>query len=161
MEGLLATLIVFRPIGNRESPFSTDDFASVGQFLSEYSLDYRTHQTGMEIELGFGPDSGSRGATLVVNTEARNPDLGSGCLTILNVPVEPDPALALELNIAEASNWTGAHFLGGWCAGSQGLAFVHFVPSLTYRRGLLDNLVVNAGSRASFCWSYLDHNEQT
>ena len=103
-------------------------------------------------------------ALLQIMTDQPHPQLGSGALVILKLPVKipkdsKDDAAsrANALNFLEAAGKDTIEFstggsdrttlLGAWCVDpsrSEGdsLAFVSFVPSLVARAGILENLCI-------------------
>jgi hypothetical protein len=75
-------------------------------------------ESGMTAEFPF-PGCMPPTALLKVTAEERHPQLGSGALFVLKLPVSlPEvnaEELANKLNCAEAVEWTGCHCFGGWC----------------------------------------------
>jgi hypothetical protein len=98
-------------------------------------------------------------ALLTASSTERHPQLGSGLLLRLQLPInfpkDKGSAAALTLNLLEATEMTDTHTLGAWCLGpaladrsdSHSLNFVSFVPAVAYRKGLLDVLAMDMAVR--------------
>ena len=100
------------------------------------------------------------------DAEERHPQLGSGALFILKLPVSlrgvNREELANRLNCAEAAEWTHCHYLGGWCKDpDDNLAFVSFIPSTLRRPGLLENLLSSMANRAKWSNEFLASEKRT
>lgn len=88
-------------------------------------------------------------------TEDPHPRVGSGMLAMLNLPEGENDAetarTAMALNMYEiGSADTPAHFLGSWCAGVHGLAFISFFPNTLANDGMPVSVAGNLIGRA--CW---------
>lgn len=140
------------------SPFSEEDFVSIEQLDPNPSVLTNFGESGLTAEFPFfGPRSGAQAsiagvapetALLQITRNDRHPQLGSGCLVRLTLPVGPDTeGVSLELNRREATLASDCHFLGAWCVGPMGLTFVTFLPAIAHRPGLLTNLFMNSAIR--------------
>jgi hypothetical protein len=82
----------------------------------------------------------SRTSLLTLTTDARNPQLGNGVLSLLRLPVSFDEEdgirFAHDLNRREFSTLTRSHFLGSWCWKDDTLHFVTFLPNALYLGGV-------------------------
>ncbi len=118
---------------------------------SPYTVLATGDESGFSAELPFQ----SRTSLLTVSTRERNPQLGSGALLLLHLPMTIDEAdgvaFATDLNRRELESLTRAHFLGSWHWRNDGLCFVTFLPSIVHLvRGSLLNLVMSAARRAQW-----------
>jgi len=99
--------------------------------------------------LGYrSADAAPESALLMMSIE-RYPRLGYGVLARLVLPngaCDRDQAEA-RLNLAETTNWTACHLLGGWCLSNLGLTFVTFVPTAACWPGVPVFLFQTMGSR--------------
>ena len=60
-------------------------------------------------------------------------------------------ALVVHLNLAETREWTGAHYLGGWCQAREGdVSFMSFLPAAVYEPGLIALFLRDAVRRAEW-----------
>ena len=88
-------------------------------------------------------------------TEEAHPRLGTGMLAMLNLP-EGDNGIgsaraALALNAREAGDPDlPVHFVGAWCAGVRGLAFVSFLPNVIANAGMPVSIAINLSRRAKW-----------
>jgi hypothetical protein len=90
--------------------------------------------------------------------DSRHPQLGSGLLSVLSIPIEYEPDMLLavshELNRAEATSATArCYFFGAWCPEPkprQGLAFASFIPTASCRPGLIETIGVSMAARAAW-----------
>lgn len=140
------------------SPFSAADFASIEELDPNPSVLTTADESGLTAEFPFlGPRSGAQAslegrppetALLQITRNDRHPQLGSGCLVRLTLPVGADTeGMALELNRREATLASDCHFLGAWCVGPIGLTFVTFLPAIAHRPGLLANIFMSSAIR--------------
>lgn len=146
------------PHGSGASPFSAADFDSIEELDPSPSVLTSADESGLTAEFPFfGLRSGAQAsidgvppetALLQLTRNDRHPQLGSGCLVRLTLPVGPDTGgVAMELNRREATLASDCHFLGAWCVGPLGLTFVTFLPAIAHRPGLLTNLFMNSAIR--------------
>ena len=93
-----------------------------------------------------------RTSLLRATTEEAHPQLGTGILFRLSLPITDSkqdwPKGAHLLNTRELDSFTRAPFLGSWCAGDQAITFVIFYPNIAYQPGLLWNLITSMVIRA-------------
>ena len=83
-------------------------------------------------------------------TSERHPQLGSGLLTTLQLPIGRETLaaarLVAELNYLEAASWTDFPQLGCWHLAQnrdrEGPAFTLFMPNALYRPGLATNIAL-------------------
>jgi hypothetical protein len=111
-------------------------------------------------EPGSAPGTGV--ALLRLIGSQSHPRLGSGLITVLQLPPDAEPrpdrqvATAALLNEAESREWTGYDQLGAWCVHpSQGLVHGSFLPSLAFREDLLETWAWQAGARARWAYGFL------
>jgi hypothetical protein len=150
---------LFAPQGRGPSAFGKEDFASALAMEPAPWVLANGDESGMTAEFPF-PGCMPPTALVQVTAEARHPQLGSGALFVLKLPISVGEVnaeeLANKLNLAEAAEWTSCHYFGGWCKDPDGnLAFVSFIPSALRRRGLLENLLYSMAHRARFSNKFL------
>lgn len=107
---------VFAPRGAGPGPFSDDDFAAITR--SPVFPWIKSQATGASLHgIVRGPDSRSATGVLTMSGVSRHPQLGSGLLSVLNIPIEYEPDMQLavshELNLAEATAATGRSYFSG------------------------------------------------
>ena len=110
-----------------------------------------------------GSQSPVETALLQVFTDQPHPQLGSGALVVLSLPVklaaddkDGTAAYANALNFLEGTTDTGTSMLGAWCVDPtdpDSTAFVTFVPSAIARGGILENLCVYNAVRTTWAHS--------
>ncbi|MFB3777885.1 MAG: hypothetical protein ACE141_09740 [Bryobacteraceae bacterium] len=145
---------MFAPEGRGPSAFGPEDFSEACGALAPYALAH-ADESGLTAEFAFSGSAPAVGisngiaretALLEVTSDCRHPQLGSGVLLLLKLPLDCDPnhgaSVAQQLNAAEASQWTRCHQFGGWCVDPKLHAptFACFIPSALRRRGLLASL---------------------
>lgn len=155
---------LFVPAGRDPSPFTEADFsAALGMKPNPWLL-ATGGPAGMTAEFSFSDDVpaalGGKGTALFqASAEGSHPQLGSGALLRLTLPVElaADRAALLvgELNAAETREWGRCHLLGAWCTDPTGITFVTFLPAAVHRRGLLEAMVWSMALRARWAKEYL------
>ncbi len=151
---------LFAAEGQKPSPFSREDFDSLLELPSAPWLLANADDTALTAELPF-PGCRPPTALLRVDTEEKHPQLGSGALMLLKLPVSPGPegaaVVSHKLNAAETTGWACSHQLGAWCSDPevQGVTFVSFVPTALYKPGLLENLVYSMAIRARWANEFL------
>ena len=147
------------PMGKNASPFGEVDFVALESMDPSPSVMTCADQGGVTAEFPF---TGQRPAALIpgqgqpletalfqATSAEAHPQLGSGCLCRLTLPVQDNtPDLACRLNGDESTSWSASHFFGAWCNGEQGLTFITFVPALAYQPGLLQNIFWSFAGRA-------------
>jgi hypothetical protein len=117
------------------------------------------HNDGLYAHTPFGDDT----AILRMVTDQPHPQLGSGLLAMLHIPVVSDPqeaeATCVSLNYLESTVWSkrGIPFVGSWSASesqnSNGERFYTptfqcFIPNMMYRFGIAENFVLHMLERA-------------
>jgi hypothetical protein len=116
-----------------------ESYAQLGRTKGEPASDVH----GVVWTVARSQRNGLGTALLQMRAHEPHPGLGSGLLATLRLPVRLSnvgaAARALELNLAEGTEWTEAHQLGAWCSRREELAFVSFMPGL---------LVANEGSKS-------------
>jgi hypothetical protein len=133
---------VYGPLGQKPSRWAgTDEFEIFAErwAKSDYCFGFGD-PNGMTLETPFGSDS----ALIRLLTDQKHPQLGQGLLATLQLPYASD-ALSIarevaELNLLEATYWTGFPQLGCWHSASRAdkevPAFTLFVPNALYQAGL-------------------------
>jgi hypothetical protein len=104
------------------------------------------NEKGLTVETPFASDT----ALICLAAETKHPQLGSGLLATLQIPLFSDAAeIADECafwNFFEATSWTGFPLLGCWhpnaSRGMEVPAFTTFVPNALYQPGLATNLAL-------------------
>jgi hypothetical protein len=147
----------FAPHGNGPSPFSEAHFTAVAQSRALPWL--QPEAQGATVRgIVRSQDRPSGTGLLTLSGSSRHPQLGSGLLCVLNIPIEYEPDMQLavchELNLAEATTATArCHFFGAWCPApspQNGLAFASFVPTASCQPGFLEPLGVSMAARAAW-----------
>jgi len=99
---------------------------------------------------GFGS------ALFQADVKARHPSYGSGCLTLLALPVsDTDPQLVNRLNLQERDDWTRAQGIGAWCLGDKGITHAAFLPAAVRRPGTFGMIYRNAALRSAWAGRFL------
>lgn len=162
----------FAPEGQGSSSFTDDDFSRVLAMEpapwvlaneGDLGLTAEFPFTGARpaAELAFRGEDNVETALLTVKATERHPQLGSGALVQLSLPLTLPAAdaaeLAARLNRVEAEESPdSALCLGAWCPDrSDGICFVTFLPSAIRRPGLLNVVVLDAGLRTRWVEGYL------
>jgi hypothetical protein len=170
--GILDVLeTLFVPAGKNPSPFTLTDFEAALQ-LDPRPRVLRTTDGGLAAEYPFYDHHnpalvGRDGALLIVSTTEPHPQLGSGLLMRLQLPIVAPPAsdnqidVGTQLNEAETHEFTRASLLGGWCLAPRDtrLTFVTFIPAALHRRGLLDVLARSTAARVRWAKQYLQQQD--
>ncbi|WP_205873525.1 hypothetical protein [Mycobacterium camsae] len=100
-----------------------------------------------------------------VFTDVPHPDAGNGVLTILRLPISPEPdavaAMANRLNLIEALGVFMTNFLGAWCPDPtepvrRTVAYCSFIPNFLSRWVRIENFIVNASVHSRMAASYLN-----
>jgi hypothetical protein len=160
---LIATVIA--PAGAGASPWSEADFKATADMIPRPWVIANAGADGITAEFPFGGDRPAaiadrlKTALLTVSSTERHPQLGSGLLLRLQLPVNVSPEggsdLAWMLNALETVEDANTHTLGAWCLepapsgrpDAHSLTFVSFVPAAAYRKGLLDVLAMDMAIR--------------
>jgi len=156
----------FVPSGLGASAFTEEDFATALKMAPPPWVMANGGGSGLTAEFPF-PGCRPPTALLTVGAEARHPQLGSGALMLLKLPIslstEGAAMVANALNMSEAREWTRSHMLGGWCLDPDlhGITFVSFVPSAIRRIGLLETLVYSMAHRARWANEFLATHKET
>jgi prepilin signal peptidase PulO-like enzyme (type II secretory pathway) len=158
----------FAPAGTGPSPWTESDFKTTAEMIPRPWVLATSGATGLTAEFPFEGDrpaliAGRAETTLLTaSTTERHPQLGSGLLLRLELPLnltQQDCADATwTLNSLEASEETHTHALGAWSIGpaapgrpdTYSAVFVSFVPAVVYRKGLLDALALAMAVRAKW-----------
>jgi hypothetical protein len=149
------------PCGQGPSPWSEDELAAVAALTPNPAVAVSAGPNGLTAEFAFYGDPPAAASTLNrapaptamfrVQTAPRDPQLGSGCLLRLFLPpMESSARTAAALTRAEATTWCSLNLLGGWCYEQGRLVFGTFLPSFTYRPGLLSILYWHAYGRSQW-----------
>jgi hypothetical protein len=160
---LIAT--VFAPEGAGASPWADTDFKAAADMSPRPWVLATTGAGGMTAEFPFSGDRPAavagrpETALLTASSTERHPQLGSGLLLRLQLPInfsrQEGSQLAGMLNALEMTEESGTHALGAWCLGptppgrpdAHPVTFVSFVPAAAYRKGLLDVLALDMAIR--------------
>ena len=163
MLNVIASL--FAPQGAGASPWTEPDFTAAADMTPRPWVLANGDATGLTAEFPFTGDvpaaiaGRAETALLTASSTERHPQLGSGLLLRLQLPInfpkDNGSSAALTLNLLEATEMTDTHTLGAWCLGpaladrsdSHSLNFVSFVPAVAYRKGLLDVLAMDMAIR--------------
>jgi hypothetical protein len=152
-EGLQIIDDVIQPEGRGESVFVGEAFVQTEQqWGRRASLLTTAGSTGLTSEFPFNSST----ALFQMLTDVRNPRMGSGLLSLLKLPVWPEPEaapmLVNQLNLRERAEVTRTMFLGSWCvdpADSRTPVFVSFFPNvLGFDGAVVSNFYLYAASRA-------------
>lgn len=175
MDDILGVTQVVVQEGQQPSRFTGAKMEGVGRFLVDMSFLGSSDAAGLTCEVPFFSNapaamlSTERGDTLQTSlvqvfTDAPHPEAGNGVLTILRLPLSPDPqavgAIANRLNLVQAQGESMAPLLGSWCPdpsdrAGRTVAFCCFVPNMLSRWVRVENLVLNASVLSRFAASYL------
>jgi hypothetical protein len=153
---------LFARAGTGPAPFSKRDFSAAAR--SKYIPWAKAHPKGMTVHgMLRSQDRPSGTGILTMSAESRHPQLGSGLLNVLAVPLDLKPDLLLglshELNHAEATTFVRPHFFGGWCPDpdpARGLAFASFIPTTACKPGLIEAIAVSMAARAAWATRLID-----
>ena len=131
--------------GGAPSPYTPGDFEAAAREGEQLWLVSTTGGRALTAEVPFfggtpagGPDeAGLETALLQLTAEDQHPELGSGLLALLRLPLTlPGAAsarLANDLNRAEREAVTVSPLLGSWCLAGEEVAFVSFTPAFVLR----------------------------
>jgi hypothetical protein len=169
MLGIIETTFV--PAGNEPSPFKQAEFDRLVAMETPPWVLATGGGPGLTAEFPFtgdrpaawlratGSEDGPETALLKVNAAERHPQLGSGALLRLDLPIRvPEDGAArpaMTLNAAETTDWAEAHFLGAWCPHDEGVTFASFLPARLYTPGLLHSMIVCAAQRTEWARQFL------
>lgn len=176
MDDILGVPQVVVQEGRQPSRFTGAKMAGVGRFLVDMNFLGSVDETGLTCEVPFLSNapavmlSSGRGDTLQTSlmqvfTDVPHPDAGNGVLTILRLPISPEPdavaAMANRLNLIEAQGSFMTNFLGAWCPDPtepvrRTVAFCSFIPNFLSRWVRIENLVVDASVHSRIAASYLN-----
>lgn len=144
--------LAIRPAGEEPSRYVGDAMDKLGKDLQRPPCIFASgSETGISAEYPHPVQS----YLLRLLTEDKHPRLGNGMLAMLHLPEGENNAEtargALSLNTREiGSDQAPAHFLGSWCAGVAGLAFVSFYPNAMANDGLPVSVALNLARRAKW-----------
>jgi hypothetical protein len=156
----------FLPFGHKAPKFGKSDIDAVLALEPQPWVLASGDAHGLTAEFAFAeedsaPLSGDT-ALLRLMFEQTHPTLSTGTLLLLNLPIPSDAKTICRLNLAEAREWTGTHFLGAWCENPQTLTitFTTFLPSAAYVPGLLVPVVQAAARRCIWTREYFERESQ-
>ena len=149
--------LLFAPIGRGPAPFAPRDFESATRMQPQPWREVATITNGLRALL-HSVDFPEGTGILEAKGNEVHPQLGNGLLMLLSVPgpkgsFEDTLALAHELNLQEARDWTGHYFFGGWCVGPKPdneLTFAVFFPARVCDPGLIEAMSLHMGGRAAW-----------
>ena len=158
-----------RPHGDKESPFCEADFTALKNIDSNPSIMTNAGETGVtaefpvmehglsSINVTMEDSTYSPGTALFEATNKEvHPQLGSGCLTKLTLPIgKNDEDVANSLNFLEMFSNNQTHFLGSWCKGPNGITYISFIPTAIYQPFLLNGLFYNYSAKAQWATDIL------
>lgn len=164
MDNMLSVIEqVFAPSGAEPAPFSERDFAAVAN--SRVIPWLKSEAKGLTLTgLTSSQDHPSGAGLMTLSGSSRHPQLGSGLLSVLRIPIDYEPDLLLavchELNWTEATTTTARSYLfGAWCPQpkpQQGLAFASFIPTASCRPGLVELIALSMAARAAWARKSLE-----
>lgn len=153
----------FAPAGADRSPFTEADFVAAAEMTPRPWVMVSSNATGLTGQFPFtgsvpaGLADTVETALLNATNDQRHPQLGSGALLTLRLPIslghDQAVAVASALNQVEARVPTGTHALGAWTTvpvppeGPPTLAFCCFIPALMHRPGLLAAMTMAMAAR--------------
>lgn len=159
-----------REHGSQPSAFGGELMLELGEFAREWNIiasvdetsftgevPYSSEQSGLQVAAG----GGSLGTALVqAFADQPHPELGSGVLWLMRLPVSADPGdaaeIANELNLIEAHGGVPSKLIGAWCTHQGDIAYVAFLPSGLAQGGLLENLLLDSMLRARWVHDYFE-----
>jgi len=142
---MVGILEVYQQRGDGDSPFTADEIAGLVHLEPRPWIMAANQLHRLDADLAFA--SGDVHARLELDAAERHASLGSGLHMRLQLPVEPDEALAQKLNASECLE-PDAHQLGAWCVDpARGLMFTGFVPAAAYTPGLARAMVYHLSAK--------------
>ncbi|MHB8516319.1 MAG: hypothetical protein ACYC9X_11225 [Dehalococcoidia bacterium] len=157
--------VLFAPKGRQASAFGEQDVQLAEETLQKLGAVTSSSGSGLTAEVAFFDDKpaalGGQGTALLqVFNDVKNPQMGSGALFALRLPItlaERDAALlAQRLNSVETSEeFTRCHFLGSWSVKDGTPTFVTFLPTALYGYGIVTNMAMSMAARSRFFATYL------
>tara|TARA_Y100001960_G_scaffold320384_1_gene393178 strand:+ start:1090 stop:2142 length:1053 start_codon:yes stop_codon:yes gene_type:complete len=158
-----------RPHGDKESPFCEADFTALKNIDPNPSIMTNAGETGVtaefpvmehglsSINVMMEDSTYSPGTALFEATNKEvHPQLGSGCLTKLTLPIgNNNEDVANSLNFLEMFSNNQTHFLGSWCKGPVGITYISFIPTAIYQPLLLNGLFHNYSAKAQWATNLL------
>jgi hypothetical protein len=147
--------LLYAPEGNNPSRFTKEDFHAAMKLNPSPWLMANEDEKGLTAEFPF-PGCMPPTALLKVDSETQHPQLGSGLLILLRLPLTLRGAdvesLAARLNLAELRNTTRSHFIGSWCVDSErNLNLAQHTLLLTGNSLPVSDLEKGAKEILSFC----------
>ena len=129
--------------GTRPPAYRPDDFAAAAGEGTNLWVRATTEGGSLTAEVPFlggavadgppGPEGDLSTALLQLTSEERHPELGSGLLALLRLPLRlpapPAARLANDLGLAEREAITVSPLLGSWCLAGDEVAFATFTPA--------------------------------
>lgn len=143
----------FAPAGARPSPFTEEDFRAAAEMTPRPWVMVFSDASGVGGQLPFsgstpaGIGNALETALLDIRADQRHPQLGSGALLTLKLPIDFNEreasSAACALNQMETSELVGPHALGAWTTAPTApgqppaLAYCCFLPASIYKPGLV------------------------
>ncbi|MEP6783220.1 MAG: hypothetical protein ABI983_06090 [Acidobacteriota bacterium] len=141
---MVGILEIYHQRGEGDSPFNEDEIAELVRLEPRPWTMAANEPHRLSAELEFATDLPAR---LEFDAAERHPALGSGLQIRLMLPVEPDEAIAQQLNANERLE-PDAHQLGAWCIDPErGFMFTGFVPAAAYIPGLARALAYHLSAK--------------
>lgn len=147
------------------------DFQTVADYLRKKPCLTTSGETGLTAEFPWEPGAISAGlhhrASLYQLHAARNPLIGNGILSKLELPIDfgedgDAPEIAAALNASELNATDSAPFFGAWCPvpNSGRVAFVSFQPNLLRNLRMHATMAFWCAARSAATKDLLDKCEE-
>lgn len=167
---------LYAPIGRQPSRFPASEFEKIERAVKGPSVLTNASGASLTAEFPFtgttpsilrfarlraGEAPGEPETALFQATaEAEHPRYGSGCLLLLRLP-RPGitPEVVNQLNLAEATGQFVGYGLGAWCVENETAVHACFLPSVAYRPGLLNSMMLDRAGRALWAKDRLSQGE--
>lgn len=149
---MLGVMGIYQERGQEPSPFAPDELAALVHLDPRPWTVASNAPHRFDAELAFAPGARAR---IEFDAGPSHPSLGTGLQMRLRLPVEPDAAIAQQLNAAERLA-PDAHQLGAWCVDDDlGLLFTGFLPSAAHLPGLSRAMAYHMAARCDWARSLL------
>jgi hypothetical protein len=131
----------------------TNEFNEVAEYLNQSDQIYSNgDENGLTLEVPFATDT----ALIRLITDQPHPQLGNGLLVTLQLPVDAEPADAVQpswYNMLELISVTHFPLIGSWCVhpiseNIHKLSHSSFIPNFLYMPGLVVNMALWMMGRA-------------
>jgi hypothetical protein len=129
-----------------------------GGLTAEFPFTGSVPAMGTMMGIRSGPGPLPETALCTVSTDQPHPQLGSGALIRLHLPVTGTSRMAADLNFNESNEWAECHQLGAWCRNGTDVVFVTFLPSAAWAPGLMQSMLFSTALRARWAACQLGHS---